>query len=290
MGASDIAAKVVLGHCQHAALDFFLGLDVQEASLLDLPQETATLRRTDFPIQILDSQGRSRIVLLEFQVEWRANLPLRLLEYDCRHQLHHGLPVLPVILLLRGGATVDSVYQTERLRYRFELIRLGGLDAADLLAYGNPCLMPFIPLMRNGLKVFDQAESEIYASNLDRETKGDLLTGMAVFAGLISRELPKLLLQRRKDIMIESAAYELIRNEGFTEGMQQGVQQGMLLDAQEMVLDAITERYGFCPTSLEKSLRGIQSRHLLRNLQRQVLRQESFDEFKDMARKMMAEG
>ncbi len=83
--------------------------------------------------------------------------------------------------------------------------------------------------------------------------------------------------------MIESAAYELIRNEGFTDGMQ----QGMLLDAQEMVLDAITERYGFCPTSLEESLRSVQSRNLLRNLQRQVLRRDSFDEFKDVARKMM---
>lgn len=276
MGATDIAAKVVLGHCREAALDFFLGLDVQEASLLDLPQETATLRRTDYPFQVLDSQGRSRIVLLEFQVEWRANLPLRLLEYDCRHHLQHGLPV---ILLLRGGARAPSEYRTERIHYRYELVRLGLLDAAALLATRNPCLMPFIPLMRGGLEVFDQAETVIYFSDVDRETKGDLLTGMAVFSGLISRDLPKLLLERRKDIMIESAAYELIRNEG--------IQQGMIMEAQEMLMDAVTERYGFCPTNLEEMLKGVQSRQLLRNLQRQVLRLESLDEFKAVARKMM---
>lgn len=287
MGTSDIAAKVVLGHCQQAALEFFLGLDIQEASLLELPQETATLRRTDYPFQILDSQGRSRIVLLEFQVEWRANLPLRLLEYDCRHHLQHGLPVLPVILLLRGGTTAPSEYRTERIHYRYELVLLATLDATDLLAFGNPCLLPFVPLMRGGLEAFDQAEAAIYDSKLDRETKGDLLTGLAVFSGLISRDLPKLLLERRKDIMIESAAYELIRNEGFADGIQQGMQQGMLLDAQEMVLDAVTERYGFCPITLEETLRGIQSRQLLRNLQRQVLRQESLDGFKAVVRKMM---
>lgn len=283
MGATDIAAKVVMGHCREAALEFFLGLDVQEASLLDLPQETATLRRTDYPFQILDSQGRSRIVLLEFQVEWRANLPLRLLEYDCRHHLQHGLPVLPVILLLRGGSRAPSEYRTERIHYRYELVRLGLLDAVDLLATRNPCLMPFIPLMRGGLEVFDQAETMIYASDVDRETKGDLLTGMAVFSGLISRDLPKQLMERRKDIMIESAAYELIRNEGYTDG----IQQGMLLEAQEMLMDGLTERYGFCPTSLEEMLKGVQSRQLLRNLQRQVLRLESLDEFKAVARKMM---
>ncbi|OAG27529.1 hypothetical protein [Thermodesulfatator autotrophicus] len=39
----------------------------------------------------------------------------------------------------------------------------------------------------------------------------DLLTGMAILGGLISPEIPLKLVQWRRDIMIESAAYGIIK-------------------------------------------------------------------------------
>ncbi|WP_246041744.1 hypothetical protein [Desulfoglaeba alkanexedens] len=80
MGGYDAAMKIILAHCREAALEFFLGLHVEESEILELPQETASVRRSDFPIRVRASDGRVFIVLLEVQSRWEPNVPLRLLE------------------------------------------------------------------------------------------------------------------------------------------------------------------------------------------------------------------
>ncbi len=113
------------------------------------------------------------------------------------------------------------------------------MDARKVLEEGITCLYPFVPVMKSGVEVIDEAEKRIYESELPREEKADFLTGMAIFGGLISRELALELVKRRRDIMIESAAYEIIKKEGFEEGLKAGIQQGLregLLEAIELGL------------------------------------------------------
>ncbi len=73
------------------------------------------------------------------------------------------------------------------------------------------------------LKVFQTAEETIYESGLGRGDKADLLTGMALLSGLLDKDLPCKLLERRRDIMMESYAYELIKKEGYEEGGPLGI-------------------------------------------------------------------
>jgi hypothetical protein len=80
--------------------------------------------------------------------------------------------------------------------------------------------------MKGGPELFDKAERALTEAGIGRNDKADLLTGMALLSGLVSRELPQRLLSRRRDIMMESVAYEMIKKEGYEEGMQQGMQQG----------------------------------------------------------------
>jgi flagellar biosynthesis/type III secretory pathway protein FliH len=86
--------------------------------------------------------------------------------------------------------------------------------------------------------------------------------------------------------MMESAAYEMIKKEGYDEGLQQGiqqgVQQGMLEDAREMVLEALAERFGVIPADLEKCVLAMDSRRQLKELLRQVLRVQSLEEFQKL--------
>ncbi len=49
MGSYDAAVKVILAHCRQAALEYFLGLDVAESEILELPQETARFVGVTFP-------------------------------------------------------------------------------------------------------------------------------------------------------------------------------------------------------------------------------------------------
>jgi hypothetical protein len=60
-----------------------------------------------------------------------------------------------------------------------------------------------------------EGEKRIYASEFPMEEKADLLTALPIFAGLKDQELTRKLVQRRRDIMIESYGYEIIKQEGF---------------------------------------------------------------------------
>lgn len=279
MGSYDAAVKVILGHCRQAALEYFLGLQVEGSEILELPQETATFRRSDFPIRVRTSDGRVFVVLLEVQSRWEHDLPLRLLEYDARYRLKTGLSVLPAVLLLTPSRAVVEKFEDGGLRYAFRVISLAAMDAREVLEKGDPCLFPFVALMKGGVEVFDEAERSLTDALPAGPERADLLTCMALLSGLVSRELPQRLLSRRKDIMMESVAYEMIKKEGYEEGLQQGLQQGMLANAREMVLEALAERFGLIPRDLEERIMAIDSRRQIKELLRHALRAQSLDEF-----------
>ncbi|RMG66197.1 MAG: hypothetical protein D6722_15345 [Bacteroidetes bacterium] len=294
MASYDAAVKVILTHCREAALEYFLDLQVVESEILELPQETATLRRSDFPVRVRTEDGRVFVVLLEVQSRWERDLPLRLLEYDVRYRLKTGLSVLPAVLLLTPSGAVVERFEDGGLRYAFRVLSLAAMDAREVLRTGNPCLYPFIPLMKGGVEIFDEAERALADRLPAGRDRADLLTGMALLSGLISKELPKKLLNRRRELMMESAAYEMIKREGYEEGLQrglergiqqgieQGMQQGMLEEAREMVLEALAERFGVIPDDLEKRILAMDSRRQLKELLRQALRVQSLEDFQEI--------
>ena len=226
----DIAAKVLIEKCRHEILRRFLGLAVADSVLIeDLPQETASLRRSDFPILVTEQSGRRRLVVIEVQSHWEPAFPLRLLEYRCRHMLRHDVEALTCVLLLRPADAAVDYYEDGEVSYHYRLIKVYDLDAAAVVAGPTICLLPFVPLMRGGLALTAEADRLIYAIDLPRGDKADMLTGMAILSGLVSGELAARLVGQRRDIMIESVAYELIKQEGRQEGRQEGLHQGSIV-------------------------------------------------------------
>ncbi|MGQ9485948.1 MAG: hypothetical protein ACUVSA_13520 [Desulfosoma sp.] len=67
MGSYDVAMKVILSHCGHAALEYFLGLELEASEIVALPQETASVRRSDVPVRVRTREVRVLLVLLEVQ-------------------------------------------------------------------------------------------------------------------------------------------------------------------------------------------------------------------------------
>ena len=62
-------------------------------------------------------------------------------------------------------------------------------------------------------------------------------------------------------------------------GIKKGMQQGMLLDAQDMLIEVLTERFGGVSGELSEQIKRIDSRERLKNLIRQAVRVKSFEEF-----------
>lgn len=134
----DIASKVIIERCHGELLRRFLGMDVLESVLLEpAPQETASVRRSDFVVSVTERDKRQSLVLLEVQSRWERLFPLRLLEYRCRHILKEKMDVISCVLLLTPSALAQEVYEDDEVRYRFRIIRIYELKAEDIIAEGS---------------------------------------------------------------------------------------------------------------------------------------------------------
>ena len=230
----DIATKVLMETCRDEILRYLLGLSVRESAILDpLPQETVSVKRGDYPVMITDHVGQKMLAVVEIQGTWNPAVPLHVLDYRTRYIIQYGVDAISCVILLRPSGTAADYYEDREVRFSFRLIKVYEMDAREIVDEGPPCMLPFVPLMKGGDAAMDEAESMIYASPRPRSEKADMLTSMAILSGLVSPDLPAKLIARRKDIMIESAAYDIIKQEGIQEfnrdstGDQQGIQQGI---------------------------------------------------------------
>ncbi len=224
----DAALKELLRHCHAAILRDLLGIPVTSSTLMEeRPRETTSVRTSDFLLRVVQEDGEEFLVLIEFQTYWQRNVPQRLLEYRARHVLREELDAITVVMLLRPSPSATDHYQDREVDYRFRLVKPYELDAAEVLRENRVCLMPLTPLMQGGVDVAVEAERAIVDSDLAEEVKADMLTNMTLMAGLVSRDLARHLLKRRRDLMIQSFGYELIKQEGLEEGLKEGLEKGL---------------------------------------------------------------
>ena len=160
------------------------------------------------------------------------------------------------------------------------------MSGRELLDRGEVYLYPFIPLSECSEDEIYEAEEKIYDSPTEHRSKGDLLTALAIFAGLRDKNITMELIRRRRDIMIESFAYEIIKREGreeeLIEGVQKGLQRGMLENAKEAVLEALSIRFHDIPAQLSEAVRKIEEHDQLKILHRQAIICESLIKFEEI--------
>ena len=285
-------------------------LSVCESSILEqLPQETVSVKRSDFPILVTDEAGKQYLVLLEIQSRWEKKFPLRLLDYRCRHLLKHDMEAISCVLLLKPSQWAEPFYKDTEVEFNYRLIRVYELDAREIIKDNIFCLMPFVPIMKHGKEMVEQADEALYESPLSYEDKADMLTVMTIFSGLVSEKLAHMLVSKRRDIMIESAAYYIIKEEGIKEGREKGLKEGIqegrekglkegikegrekglkegkTEEAQEGILDILEIRFNVVPESVIKSIRAIDDSDILRTLRRQSLKVSNLIEFKELLKK-----
>ena len=223
----DIALKELLRHCHTAILRDLLGLPITASSLIEeRPRETASVRRSDFVLRVVQEDGEEFLVLIEFQTYWEPDMGSRMLEYRIRHVRREGLDAMSVLILVKHSPSATNHYRDREVDYRFHLVKLYELDAAKFIREQKLCLLPLVPLMSGGVDLADEADEMIVKSELAEQTKADMLTAMALLSGLISEELVLQLMNRRRDIMMQSIGYELIKKEGLEEGLKEGYKKG----------------------------------------------------------------
>ncbi|MBF0498397.1 MAG: hypothetical protein HQK58_17770 [Deltaproteobacteria bacterium] len=304
----DKSSKILIEKCREAILRRLVGIPVAESDLLEeVPTETVSSRHTDAAIRVTDENGKQEIIILEVQSRWDNDVPLRLLEYRCRYMLKYHQETTACVLLFRPSASVSDQYEDKDVLFRFRLIPVYEFDAREIFQEGTLCLMPLLPLMRHGEEFLDQADKSIGQSSLSRKDKADLLTIMAILAGLVSKDMTKAIISKRRDIMLESAAYEVIREieynegrlagilegklegklEGRLEGKLEGKLEGELLNSRRMLIETLKLRFSPVPSSIIPTVEKITDLDTLDSLFKTAVTAGSLDEFlREMGREM----
>ena len=96
----DVASKVIVDLAKEEILSVFLGMKVERAELITaLPEETPSLRRSDYALWVQTTDGEELIVLLEFQTYWKGEVVWQLLDYYARTRQKYRVRVIPVVLV-----------------------------------------------------------------------------------------------------------------------------------------------------------------------------------------------
>ena len=76
------------------------------------------------------------------------------------------------------------------------------------------------------------------------------------------------------------------RIEGQREGRMEGRMEGMILDAQEMVVEALMEKFGLIKPDLSVKIKGIVNREVLKSLLKLAIRVDSIQEFEEKLKQL----
>ena len=140
--------------------------------------------------------------------------------------LNYHQDVIPFAISLVKSPLATGTYENEYINFKYHVVRLWEEQSTDFL--DEILLYPFLPLMNGGEDIIEEVEKKIYESaDLEMVDKADLLTAMAIFTGLKNKDLAARLIERRRDIMIQSPAYEIIKRDGLEEGRKEGLKEGL---------------------------------------------------------------
>jgi predicted transposase YdaD len=289
----DIAAKVVIENGKEAILRKFLKMDPDSIEIIEqLPEETTSLRTSDFPLLVTLKDGQKTIVLIEVQTEFDRDFPLRLLEYSVRFILKYHLEVIPFVLVLKKTDLATGIYENKILAFKYGVFRFWEEEPINFL--DEMSLYPFLPLMNHGEDLLEEIDRKINDNNeISLEEKSDLMTSMAIFAGFKSRDLAMQIIKRRRDIMMESPTFEILKEllgedylekglqQGLQQGLQKGLQQGIQQGYRKSLLDVLEFKFKTIPEKLLKTINDITDADTLSKLHHYAMECDSITEFKE---------
>ena len=262
-------------------IERFLGFTVEEFELIEeLPQEYVSLKRSDYILKVRTRHEGVLILVWEFLSNWNTKALLNLIDYTVRAMLKFEHPVFPILFLLQPDKKVCCPYEDKNITFRYRLIDAYDMKAETFIK-GDVYLLPFVPLMHGGQEesIILEAEQNIYTSSLSISDKADLLTALTIFTGLKSQEMARILMQRRRDIMIQSYAYELIKEEGRKEGILEGKQEGQVLSMQDAILDVLELRFKSVPSNIVRVVMQQNDLKFLHELHKRAVTANTLKEF-----------
>jgi len=224
-----------------------------------LSRELRTSKRIVDQAYLVTTGNESRIAHLEAQTRYDAAMPERMLEYALMLWLAHKRRYAVdsfVLLLTREGLPREAPEQVSvkagslSVTVRYHLVRLWEIEAQSLLALNRDQLLPFVPLMKGGLKeleasarrvarLADRQQRDILALNL--LTLGSLRYNRDTIEDVFRRD--NMILELIKDTPYYRYMVDEERKKALREGRKTGKQEGSLQVARKLLLRLAEKRF-----------------------------------------------
>ena len=250
----------------------------------------------------VEGNGPPLLVHVEIETDFHSGMDHRLWQYYMQLHLRHELPVLPILVNLRGGrpgihrGTLRDVFDGKVTSvFHYRVLGISGCRAKEWLARPEPIAWAFAALMRPGS--WSQAELKLECLRriatsgvvgLRKQVLVDWVETYVQLSGQDAAELQRLLdLEGNEEIKTMELTWlgqaeargiekgiERGKKEGKREGMAQGAETATRQAVGRMrrvVLRQIEQRFGAVPTKVRQKIEAIDSLEPLADLAERVL-------------------
>ena len=240
-------------------------------------------RASDSLLRVRGKDDKSFLSLTELQLRHETEMPQRTTAYAALARHKYNLEVYVTIIYLLPppeGTMIASSFHSDFMgqvgHQDFQVIKLWELDAEKALAFNNPAIVPFIPLMAGG-----NTERMLHkcADRIRQEPRSlELETILSVFASyVLDTELIKRILRWEMQVIKESP----ILQEAFTEQYEQGEQKGEQKATLIALYQTLTIRFKVNETYLTDHNFELLDSETLRELNEVALTVQTLTEFED---------
>lgn len=234
--------------------------------------------------RVADFIGRlegGRLIHVELQLQHDPTLPQRMIEYLLRiKERYREIPLQLILWLGEGLPPYKERITIGPLTYSCKVKDIKDISCDSLLKSNDP--------NDNLLAVLCKRKEGFWERLSERLVRLPQTKRKAYIQKLAY------LVKLRKDITLE---YEALRKElspmpividlekdpaykkGIKKGIEKGIEKGLILDAQELVIEALEERFGFVLERIKDRIKAIEDRAILKGLHRLAIRVKDLDEF-----------
>jgi len=253
-------------------------------------------RAADSLLQVHNPEGRF-LVLTELQFKYDRTMPARFAAYAAlaRHKYEQAIYVTVVYFIPppAGVNLVDAFHQEfmgQAAHQDFQSILLWEVEAEQVVAYDNPALLPFVPLMAGGDT--EQMVRRCAARIRQEPQAAELETILAMFAGyVLEPAVIKQILRWEMAVVQESPIIQELRAEWLAEGYEKGHEAGIETGERKATLEALrqilTIRFKVNLSRFDEPFERLEV-GVLKKLNEAALTVESLDEFEKVLAGMLS--
>jgi len=212
-----------------------LGIHVVQAEELPDDVQHTKERKPDVLKKVIDSNGETFVLHIEFQATDEAEMALRMAEYYIMLSRCYKLPVNQYVIYLGEGAPhMANHIRTEHIHFKYQLISLSAIDYRLLLAADNPQEKMLAILADFGnsdhRQTVETIVKEVITSSQSDFSKQRHIQQLRILSQLrnfkpeniaIMDSIAKIF-KKEKDIF-----YILGQRDGMERGMERGMEKGM---------------------------------------------------------------